>query len=57
MFMRTFFIFSAILLLCSDLCSGMEQVTVTANRVNIRAIADLQSEIVGLSWLIFLYPY
>jgi len=46
-FTRLFFIFSAILLACSDLCSGFDQVTVTGNRVNIRAVADLQGEIVG----------
>jgi len=42
-----FFVLTAILLVCSDLCSGIDQVTVTGNRVNIRAVANLQGEIVG----------
>ncbi len=47
MFIRTLFISSNLFLLFGDLCSGLEQVTVTGARVNVRAVADLQGEIVG----------
>jgi uncharacterized protein YgiM (DUF1202 family) len=46
-FIRTFCLVSAVLMMCAGLCQGAEKVTVTGARVNVRAIADLQSEIVG----------
>lgn len=47
MYTKLFSVLCVSFLLLGESCMGLEQIKVTGNRVNVRAIADLQGEIVG----------